>query len=127
MYWTYVTGPLLYYEGSLDTSNTLDQRRNNYHTVTEQNLLVAFDDSYPRFAIPIGRDCTSLDVTFGVAGEPVNRIMNDQYLACVGLGASQEDQGEAIDPEAFIGLDYGLDVADGGAASGFSPGFGEGF
>lgn len=124
VHWVYVTGPLIYYEGDLEISDTLQQRRNNYFTVVEQNLLVAFDDSFPRFGLPIGRDCTSLDVTFGVAGDPVNRIMNDQYLACVALGSSEEDQGEAIDPEAFIGLDYGTDAADGGA--GDSPGFGPG-
>jgi hypothetical protein len=126
VHWTYVTGPLVYYEGEYEVSDTLQQRRNNYFTVAEQNILVAFDDAFPRFALPIGRDCTSLDVDFTVGGDPVNRIMNDQYLACVTVG-SGEDQGEAIDPEAFIGLDYGTDAADGGAASGFSPGFGGGF
>ena len=103
--WTYVTGPMGLYLGDEHSSDSLDQRRNNYFTVVEQFVLPFFDPTCPRFAVPIGQDCASLEVDFTIGGTPVTRILNDHYLECV-PPESGAPEGEAIDPAVFIGIDY---------------------
>jgi len=103
-FWVYVTGGMGVYLDTVDTSNTLEHRRNNYFTVVEQFVLPYFDPTCPRFALPIGRDCSSLDLDWSVTGTPVEQIFNDQYITCVDPDGGNE--GVPMDPAIFVGVNY---------------------
>lgn len=111
--WAYVTGPVGIYIGDrhgISASSTafdgvtFDHRRNNYFTVVEQFYLPYFDPTCPRFAVPIGRDCTSVEIDLSTGGVPVDQIYNDHYITCVDFGAGTE--GTPMDPDIFVGADY---------------------
>lgn len=105
-WWVYVTGGMGLYQDAVRTEDTLEHRRNNYFTVAEQFVLPFFDPTCPRFALPVGRDCSSLEIDWSdpLAFTPVEQIFNDQFITCVDPDGGNE--GTPMDPAIFVGVEY---------------------